>query len=107
MQSTYFDNGQKESEVLYINGKPDGVYRTWYITGELESEIMYYNGIRDGTMSEYYKNGQTKQVMKYEKNTLVKNSQITYYESGKVQTMYVDNKLQEWDEEGNMIIEEI
>jgi len=106
VQTTYFDNGQKESEVCYINGKPDGRYTSWYETGEIESEIMYDNGMRIGKMTEYYKSGQTWRVMTYENNTLIQNSQITYNENGKVYTMYVDNELQEWDEEGNMLIEE-
>ena len=75
---SYYKNGNKESEVLYIDGKPEGKYLTWYESGELESETDYKNGLMHGKRIEYYKDGRIKQVVEYKNNVI---SSATYYES--------------------------
>lgn len=107
VQTTYYDNGQKESEGYYINGKFEGTYTSWYISGEVESTIEFRDGKRNGVMIEYYKNGQKKRELYYENNTYIKITEITWHENGKIRSQYVNEEYVSWDEEGNKIKSEI
>ncbi len=73
----YYDNGQKKSEALYIDGKLEGTYTTWYETGELKRTIQYKNGERNGLTIEYYKNRQKKSEANY--NNGVNRSKVEYW----------------------------
>ena len=37
-------NGQKQAEVNFKDGKPDGLETYWYETGEKMSEVTYKDG---------------------------------------------------------------
>lgn len=67
---TYHKNGNKESEVIYIDGKPNGKSITWYDTGEIESVTNYINGKLHGSRTEYYKDGRIKNVIEYRNNII-------------------------------------
>jgi len=77
----YYENGQKQGEGDFKNGKPDGLikgwyesgkkeyertykdgenllYTRWYENGQKESEINYKDGKRDGLYTDWYENGQ-------------------------------------------------
>ena len=53
-----FDNGQKEREGRYKNGKLDGKWTVWYENGQKESEVNYKNGKLDGKSTWWSKKGQ-------------------------------------------------
>jgi antitoxin component YwqK of YwqJK toxin-antitoxin module len=101
-QLTFYDNGQKESEVLYKDGRPDGIYKSWYETGELQSVIEYNSGFRDGKCIDYYKNGNRSREVTYIKNFLDNESEVTWYETGNIRSMYVNGSRVEWDINGNI-----
>ena len=42
--STWYDNGQKESEVNFKNGKFEGLYSKWHRNGQRYSESRFVNG---------------------------------------------------------------
>ncbi len=107
LQTTYYSNGQKLSELMYIKGKPEGKYTTWYETGEIKSEIFYNNGMRNGKMIEYYKNGQKSREMEYKDNSYVSCSEKSWYENGNIRSEYRDGELLEWDVSGNLIEEQV
>lgn len=72
-----FENGQKEREGNYLNGKFDGRWTTWYESGLKKSEANYKNGKLDGRAIWWSKRGQK-----------IRQKQ---YSSGKL-----DGKLIEW-----------
>jgi uncharacterized protein len=43
-----YENGQKEKEGQYIDGKLIGKLTTWYESGQKKSEANYKNGKLDG-----------------------------------------------------------
>ena len=45
---TYWDNGQKESEGYYIEGKKEGIWKEWDRWGKLLSKGKYKDGLKDG-----------------------------------------------------------
>ena len=53
-----YENGQKESEGRYKNGKLDGKQTVWYENSQKESEINYKNGKLNGKWVLWNKRGQ-------------------------------------------------
>jgi uncharacterized protein len=51
-------NEQLKSEVLYIDGKKNGLKRTWFKDGQLQLEETYVDNELDGLKKEWYSNGQ-------------------------------------------------
>lgn len=103
VQTTYFKNGQKRSEVMYVDGKLDGQYITYFETGELEGEINYVKGEREGLMVEYSKNGQKIRELKYENNTYVGGSEKEWYQDGTLRSEYINGNFVGYDPQGNKI----
>ncbi|TLX78362.1 hypothetical protein E9993_01400 [Labilibacter sediminis] len=68
----FYDNGQLESEAIYVHGKLFGKYKEWYENGNLKTEIEYADGMRNGLMTTYYSNGQKESEMLYENNAYIK-----------------------------------
>jgi antitoxin component YwqK of YwqJK toxin-antitoxin module len=89
-EMTYFDNGNKESQVDYKHRKVNGWARMWYKDGKLHMEATYSNGKTHGVRLAYHKNGRLFCRAEYENGELLKD------ENGKY-------KKKNWDEEGNEI----
>jgi antitoxin component YwqK of YwqJK toxin-antitoxin module len=53
-----YENGQKEEEVTYKDGKPDGKWIRWYENGQKIREGTYKDEEFDGKWTEWYENGQ-------------------------------------------------
>ena len=61
-----YDNGQKEKEGRYKDGKLIGEWTVWYESGEIASEENYKNGKLDGKLIEWFQfNGQIKREENY------------------------------------------
>ena len=52
-----YENGQKEREGRYKNGRLIGKWTVWYENGQKESEINYKDGKLDGKWTLWNKNG--------------------------------------------------
>lgn len=57
---TYYDNGQIQTKIPYVNDKRHGIKKEYDENGRLESKIPYVNGERHGVEKEYYENGKLK-----------------------------------------------
>ena len=53
-----YDNGQKEQEGRYKDGRLTGKWTIWYESGQKESEANYKNGKLDGKQTQWFENGQ-------------------------------------------------
>jgi antitoxin component YwqK of YwqJK toxin-antitoxin module len=89
-EMTYFDNGNKQSQVDYKHGKVNGWARMWYEDGTLHMEATYKNGKTHGVRLAYHKNGRLFCRAEYADGELIKDENGEY-------------KKQNWDEEGNKI----
>jgi hypothetical protein len=58
MQTTYYNNGNKRSQCMFVNGSQHGLYQRWYENGQKESEGNYVNGYQHGLSQWWYENGQ-------------------------------------------------
>lgn len=54
----YYENGEVEFKGLYKNDKKDGKWLEYYENGQLTAEIEYKNGVKDGETIGYHDNGQ-------------------------------------------------
>ena len=75
------ENGQKEREATYKDGKQEGLATTWYENGQKWSEATYKDGKQEGLMTGWYDTGQ-------------KAIEATYKDGKKVSET-------KWDKEGN------
>jgi len=53
----WYENGQKMSEVSYIDGKEEGIATAWYENGQKMMEINYKDGNEDGKGTEWNEDG--------------------------------------------------
>jgi len=56
--TSYYENGQKEIEQNYKDGKKDGLETHWFENGHKKGEKNYKDGKKDGLYTSWYKNGQ-------------------------------------------------
>ena len=54
----FYDNGQKEFEEYYKEGKLDGLNVWWYRNGQKQIEQNFKDGILDGLQVQWHENGQ-------------------------------------------------
>jgi antitoxin component YwqK of YwqJK toxin-antitoxin module len=57
----YYENGQKENEGIFKNGKREGFWTEWYENGQQKIVTNYKtrkNGKEDGHWTGWYENGQ-------------------------------------------------
>lgn len=80
---TYFNNGNKESEVDYKKGRVNGLARMWYKNGKLHVEATYKNSKVHGVRNAYHENGKIFCRAEYKNGKLL--------------------RKRNWDENGNEI----
>ena len=128
-----YQNGQKEWESNYKNGKEDGKATNWYESGQKEIEGAHKNGKAEGPHTQWHDNGQKEAEGAYKDGKLEGKWTLWYpngkkeaeetYKNGKPDGPYIDwydngQKRREgtskggkpltgkhWDEEGNEIKE--
>ncbi len=93
---SWHKNNQHRGEGIYINGKADGIHREWYLNGQLLSEKIYINGKEDGIRRIYHENGMPYFFGNYI-NGKADGIHRTYSEDGEIldETYYKDGI---WDE---------
>ena len=50
----YYENGQKESEGSYKDGKEDGLHKYWYENGQKSAEENWKDGNKNGKLTTWY-----------------------------------------------------
>jgi antitoxin component YwqK of YwqJK toxin-antitoxin module len=106
--TTYFKNGRKMAEGIYINekkdslwrfyseyedvviseefykeGKKEGISKTYYPDGVIAERSTWKQGVRNGTWEQYYTDGKLKLKCAY-LNDLKDGPMITYHISGRI-----------------------
>ncbi|MBP7102071.1 MAG: hypothetical protein KBA86_02380 [Bacteroidales bacterium] len=54
---SWFENGKKNSQGMYVNGKVDGKYTVWYPNGNVHYVGYYKNGQKTGKWKFYNESG--------------------------------------------------
>ena len=60
LHSYWYENGQKMEKKNYKDGKQDGLWTAWYESGQKTLEENYNEGKQDGLETWWYENGQKK-----------------------------------------------
>ena len=68
---SYNDDGNKELEIYYKDGKRDGKTTHFYKNGQKQSEINYKNGELDGLTIHYFEDGTEKSRMNFKKGSRI------------------------------------
>jgi antitoxin component YwqK of YwqJK toxin-antitoxin module len=50
-------NGQKQNEMDWVDGKPEGIVTEWYASGQIRNRGTWENGGRHGLSTWWYENG--------------------------------------------------
>jgi len=106
----YDENGQKESEGNYINGKKNGNWTFWHENGQKESEGNYINGKKNGNWTYWNEKGQIYREKNYKDGkkdggqTFWSNSSDPSYvwSVGNYKDGKLDGKSSSWHKNGKM-----
>jgi len=71
LETLYYENGQKELEVTYKDGKEDGPRTEYYENGQKKSEATLKDGKFNGLETMWHENGQKKAEATLKDNVLV------------------------------------
>ena len=101
------ENGQKQAEVTYKDGKQEGLWAHWYESGQKQAEATFKGGKPEGLTTFWYENGQKKSESTW-KDGKREGLVTMWHRNGKKryeQTWKDDKKVSEtkWDKEGNEI----
>jgi antitoxin component YwqK of YwqJK toxin-antitoxin module len=116
--TTFFENGEKKSECMYVMGLRHGVFkeynlqgslvkeetyemgilhgpsRTWFETGLLFTETFYEKGKMSGPSAEWYQSGQLKCVSTYQ-DDIKHGPYLTYHENGhkSIESFFMEGEI--------------
>ena len=91
---TYYENGNKQEETIFMGNLLDGEAFAYYTSGKLREKDFFKNGKREGEAIIYYENGNIKQKSLF-KNDIREGELSMYYPSGKLRQIgkYINGKL--------------
>ena len=91
---SFFENGNLNFEVNYVNDLKQGKEVYYYLNGHISSTLMYKNGVLEGDVTYYYEEGQIKNVKSYV-NGKIEGTQTVYHKNGNIYQVsnYKNNKL--------------
>ena len=104
---SWYDNGQKLSEITYKNREKDGLETNWYENGQKNEEGTWKDGKEDGLWTNWYYNGQKWWEITY-KDGKEGGIRTTWYENGQKrwEGTYKDGNIvsyKRWNEDGSLI----
>lgn len=80
---TYHPNGKVAVEAPYVNGKLDGVYRSYFENGKTWQTVGYKADIEEGISTTYFENGSKKSKEVY-RSGILHGDVEEFYDSGKL-----------------------
>lgn len=103
LSTSWYENGQKESECFCKDGIPEGLSSTWYENGQKKSEDRFVAGVPEGISTEWYENGQKKSEKSYCSGTIT-GIFTEWYENGQKETEGIFRagkvSIQMWNKDG-------
>jgi antitoxin component YwqK of YwqJK toxin-antitoxin module len=107
---TYYSelDGSVRVREPYLEGKLDGVVRSYYPDGKISEEVSWKQNLKEGPWKRYYQDG-TPRLSGHFKNGLQDGSYEVFYSNGtnQIKGEYLDDKSQGtwyfYDEDGNAI----
>ena len=78
----WYENGQKQSEGNYKDGKDDGLWVYWHNNGQKQLEGNFKDGKRDGLAVSWHENGQKRWEVNYKNGKPVEGSEKLWNSKG-------------------------
>ena len=105
--TNWYESGQKEIEGAHKDGKAEGPHTQWHDNGQKEAEGTYKDGKAEGKWTLWYPNGQ-KEAEEHYKNGKPDGPYIEWYDNGQKRREGTSQNGEpltgkHWDEEGNEI----
>lgn len=106
--SSFYDNGNKRSEVHYSWGRKNGKEILWYPEGTLEASRVYSKGNKVGTHKGWWPNGRLKFEYQFNRSGQYNGAVTEWYISGQkyMAFHYIDGKevgsQKLWQEDGRI-----
>jgi antitoxin component YwqK of YwqJK toxin-antitoxin module len=66
--ASFYDDGAKKEEGLYVNGRKEGAWLTFFPNGNISTKIMYHEGYKNGSYEEHFEDGKLKFIGSYQVN---------------------------------------
>ncbi len=66
-----YPDGKVKGELVYVNGKLNGISTMYYETGRIKSRETYKEGVLDGPSKYYFENGRLMREEFYRKENLI------------------------------------
>lgn len=82
---SYYEDGTKEFESCFVNGKREGKLISYHPNGKIRLVSNYKNDKPEGLSTFYYENGKIKETRTYKNNTLT-GEWKTFYENGRLKS---------------------
>mmetsp|Transcript_20150 Transcript_20150/g.22416 ORF Transcript_20150/g.22416 Transcript_20150/m.22416 type:complete len:231 (+) Transcript_20150:88-780(+) len=104
--TTYYEDGQKYTECLYIDGKIKGEEKTWFKSGKILEITTHSGGFKCGLSESFYENGQKYSSVNFKFNRK-EGTETTWYEDGQMKSLknykrsVLDGEFITWWENGN------
>jgi antitoxin component YwqK of YwqJK toxin-antitoxin module len=67
-----YPEGKKRDEVPFVNGREDGIARSWHRNGRLAGETTYVRGVKHGPRREWFDDGSLKSEELFEFDLLMR-----------------------------------
>ena len=105
----WYDNGKKKKELVFKNGKINGIAVGWDENGNKRFEENYKDGKKDGLQVHWYENGQKMEAINA-KDGKKDGLETQWHENGKkkLEANFINDKLMNfinWNEDGKKIKE--
>jgi antitoxin component YwqK of YwqJK toxin-antitoxin module len=104
----WFENGQKKSEANYKDEQLNGKTTLWHENGQMSTEVNYIDGKEDGKWTRWNKKGQMAEEKNYKDGDLIIRTFYNYHANGqiKMRENYKDGKKDgmqtTWHENGQI-----
>jgi len=79
----FYKDNRLEKEVTYVNGRRNGITKTYYPSGNLKQTFNFIDGRKNDLATWYYEDGKVFRTTPY-KNDTIHGIQIQYYRSGRI-----------------------
>ena len=67
--ASFYDDGAKKECGLYVNGRKEGVWLSFFQNGNVSTRILYHEGLKNGKYEEYFEDGKLKVTGNYQLDT--------------------------------------
>jgi TonB family protein len=104
--TTYYSNGNVESEINFNNNVREGEAKLYYEDGKLKEERLYVNGRVEGLVKTYYPNGNLKELINIEDGKREGPTSIFDEEGNYIKDIFFEQGIQAVEKVNPYIIEE-